>query len=247
MRMTLWAALACGFVGWAGMAQAAKPPAKPQLVRFDFSATVQADGTLAGHPAGCGAGGKPAGDGPAPRGDLALHAPAMAGQAGGVAGVAVHQAGDRAGGGKQLRLPHPRGGQAGETRPDRTADGKNADVAAALPARADAQRRQCSAGVRGAVRRGGQAERGGTGVPRPGRPGVPAPGRGLARSDREVVGAAYLRGRADRLPRQRADHLPDGLPSGSLQAPPEVAALFDRYTDMCPEAKLETPVAGTFL
>jgi len=27
----------------------------------------------------------------------------------------------------------------------------------------------------------------------------------------------------------------------------EVAALFDRYTDMCPEAKLETPVAGTFL
>ena len=54
-------------------------------------------------------------------------------------------------------------------------------VAAALPARADAQRRQCSAGVCGVVRRGGQAERGGTGVPRPGRPGVPAPGRGLAR------------------------------------------------------------------
>ena len=36
-------------------------------------------------------------------------------------------------------------------------------------------------------------------------------------------------------------------PAGVLQAPAEVAALFDHYTDMCPEAKLETPVAGTFL
>ena len=44
MRMKLCAALVGGIVV-SGMAQAAKPPAKPQLVRFDFSATVQADGT----------------------------------------------------------------------------------------------------------------------------------------------------------------------------------------------------------
>lgn len=32
-----------------------------------------------------------------------------------------------------------------------------------------------------------------------------------------------------------------------LHAPPEVSAMFEAYADRCPVAKLETPVAGTFL
>ncbi len=34
---------------------------------------------------------------------------------------------------------------------------------------------------------------------------------------------------------------------GSLRVPPEVVAYFDKYTDMCPSTKLETPVKDTFL
>ena len=47
MRMKLCAAVVGGIVGWAGMAQAATSQgSRPLLVQFDFSATVQADGTL---------------------------------------------------------------------------------------------------------------------------------------------------------------------------------------------------------
>ncbi|WP_330947658.1 hypothetical protein [Thermomonas sp. LB-4] len=247
MRMTVWAALACGFVGWTGMAQAAKPPAKPQLVRFDFSATVQADGTLADIQ---------------PDAALAENLQAMVRRR-----VATWRYTPLQWQGKQVASPVSQSikleivpvaessfafrilGVGKQEKPALIV--RRTEKTPMSPPRfpPELMRSGVNAVLVYAVLYDAAGKPSEVELMYPAQ--VDRVYQRLDAASREAIAKWSVPHTFEGAPIACRDNVPitfqtDSLTS-QLQAPPEVAELFDRYTDMCPEAKLETPVAGTFL
>ena len=247
MRMTVWAALACGFVGWAGMAQAAKPPAKPQLVRFDFSATVQADGTLADIQ---------------PDAALAENLQAMVRRR-----VATWRYTPLQWQGKQVASPVSQSikleivpvaessfafrilGVGKQEKPVQVS--RRTENLPMSPPRfpPELMRSGVNAVLVYAVLYDAAGKPSEVELVYPAQ--VDRVYQRLDAASREAIAKWSVPHTFEGAPIACRNNVPitfqTDYPAGALQAPAETAALFDRYTDMCPEAKLETPVAGTFM
>lgn len=247
MRMKLCAALVGGIVGWTGMAQAAKPPAKPQLVRFDFSATVQADGTLADIQ---------------PDAALAENLQAMIRRR-----VATWRYTPLQWQGKAVAAPVSQSikleivpvaessfafrilGVGKQEKPALIV--RRTDKTPMSPPRfpPELMRSGVNAVLVYAVLYDAAGKPIEVELVYPGK--VDRVYERLDVASREAMAKWSVPHTFEGAPIACRDNVPitfqTGDLSGQLQAPPEVAELFDRYTDMCPEAKLETPVAGTFL
>ena len=247
MRMTLWAALACGIVGWAGVAQAAKPAAKPQLVRFDFSALVQADGTLTDIQPDAALAenlqamvrrrvatwrykplqwqGKTAASAVSQSIRLEIVPVAESGFAFRILGVGEQEKPVRIGR-RTDRLPM----RPPQFPPELMRSGVNAVLVYSVLYDEAGKPSEVALVYPAQIDRAYQR---------------------LDAASREAMAKWSVPHTFEGTPIACRANVPitfqTDYPAGVLQAPAEVAALFDRYTDMCPEAKLETPVAGTFL
>lgn len=75
--------------------------------------------------------------------------------------------------------------------------------------------------------------------------------RGFDEASRKTIAKWVAPKTFDGMPISCRERRPIGFNTGDeslpLRVPPEVASSFDKYTDMCPLTTLETPAAGTFL
>ena len=243
----LCAALVGGLVGWAGMAQAAKPAGKPQAVQFDFSATVQPDGTLADiQPDAALAENlqamvrrrvatwrykpaqwqdKPAAMPVSQSIKLEIVTVAETSFAFRILGVGAQQKPARiAPRSEKLPMPPPR------FPPELMRSGVNAILVYAVLFDETGKPSQVDLVYPAKLDRVYQ------------RLDVASRETMTKWSSPHTFEGAPIACRANVPITFQTDY-----PAGVLQAPPEVAALFERYTDMCPQAKLETAVEGSFL